>query len=177
MENARLSEKKWYGRRLLIFGLTCVVLSIYFFLPDLLTRKKSLMQVNGSVIYSNLVVEEVSNNSRFGLKSTSRRATLAFMLDGQSALFLLRENIGTDYEHPEYKKLLKRLRAAKQVVVWIKPSEEKIHTPKVFQIDIDNKTHLDFETIKCKNAWVFVFLITIGLLSVAVVLRRYPRKN
>lgn len=96
------------------------------------------------------------------------------MLDEQSALFLLRENIGTDYEHPEYKELLKRLRTSKQVTVWIKPSEEKIHTPKVFQIDIDNKTYLHFETIKYKNAWVFVFLITIGLLSVAVVLRGYP---
>jgi hypothetical protein len=177
MENERLSERKGYGRRLLLFGLTCVLLSITFFLPDLLTTKKSLLQKSGQLIYSDLVIDEVSSKNRIGVESKSKRATLIFMLEGQSQLFRLAENIGKDYDHIEYKKLLERLRAAQQVVVWIESSDEKIHEPKIFQVDIDDKTYLDFVTVKYKNIWIFACLMSIGLASMTVVLyKEYPEK-
>lgn len=171
MEGERISEKKWYGKRLLLFGLTCLILSITFFLPDLLTTKNSLLQISGQVIYSDLVIDEVSKG---------RRATLVFMLDGQTQLFRLVENIGKDYKHTEYKKLLERLRAAMQVVVWIKSSDKQIHEPKIFQVDIDNKTYLNFMAVKYKNAWLFAFIMFVGLTSMTVVLyklyKEYPKK-
>jgi hypothetical protein len=126
------------------------------------------LQIRGQVIYSDLVIDEVSK---------SRRATLVFMLDGQTQLFRLVENIGKDYEHIEYKKLLELLRAAKQVVVWIKSSDQQIHEPTIFQVDIDNKTYLDFVTVKYKNAWIFALIMFVGLTSMTVVLYKdYAKK-
>ncbi len=99
------------------------------------------------------------------------------MLDGQTQLFRLVENIGKDYEHTEYKKLLERLRTAKQVIVWIKSSDKQIHEPKIFQIDIDNKTYIDFVTVKYKNTWIFAFIMFVGLSSMTVVLyKEYSKK-
>jgi GH43 family beta-xylosidase len=142
-----------------------------------LTTKNSLSHLSGQVIYSDLAIDEVSSKNRIGVESKSKRATLVFMLKGQSQLFRLAENIGKDYDHIEYRKLLERLRAAQQVVVWIKSSDEQIHEPKIFQVDIDNKTYLDFVTVKYKNAWIFAFTMLVGLTSMTVVLyKEYPNK-
>ena len=147
--------------------------ALVFFLSDLLTTKDSLSPITGPLIYSDLVIDEVSNRNRIGIKNKSRRATLVFVLGGQSGLFKLVKNIGDDYDHPGYRKLLERLRASKQVVVWIKASDEGDHEPKIFQIDIDNKTQLDFVNVKYENIWAFVFMISIGLFWIAVVLYKW----
>lgn len=177
MKRESITDKKWYGRRLFLFGLTNVVASIIFFLPDLLTNKNSLLQISGKVIYSDLVIDDVSNRGKTGIESNSRRATLVFVLDGQNRLFKLVENIWEDYDHIEYKKLLEQLRVAKNVLVWIKSSDEQIHDPKIFQIDIDNKTVIDFVTVKYKDIWIFALLMFIGLTSMAVVLYKEYSKG
>jgi hypothetical protein len=177
VEKENVVKKRKSGRRLLVFGVTCLISAIAYFLPDLLTTKHSLLQIKGSVIYSDLVIDEVFNRNRIGIESKSRRATLVFILDGQSRLFRLVENIGKDYNHIEYKKLLERLRGSKQVVVWIKSSDEKLHEPKIFQIDIDNQTDFDFATVKYENIWIFLLLISFGLFCILIVLyKEYPKK-
>ena len=169
--------RKYHENRLLFFGLACLASAIYLIAPTIFTFKTSLTSIDGSLQNVDILIEEVSSRNRVGYEAKSRRATLYFTLIGINKRFELMENIGQDYRHEKFSSIKKRLKNSKQITVWIKKGEKEISKPKVFQIDIDNKTVLTFKEVKTEHSGIFVFLLILGLGSTGFVLwRRYPDK-
>jgi len=91
--------------------------------------------------------------------------------------FGLVENIGQDYYSKDYGDLLRKLWKGKNITVYVKDTEKDFHEPKVFQIDRDDLTILDFETVKSKNRWLTAFMLFMGLASIVLFIWfRYPDK-
>lgn len=102
--------------------------------------------------------------SRNNMSNTSE---LIFFLNKSNKQYKLTENIGDDYVNKEYEKISQQLKSADTVVVWIKKSEIDNPSPKVFQIDVDNaNTILSAENVRTEKAFVTVFLLMIGTISI-----------
>lgn len=169
--------RKYHENRLLFFGLACLACTIYIIVPTIFTFKTSLMRVDGRFQSADIMIEDVSSFNRAGYEAKTRKATLYFSLIGINKRFELMENIGQDYRHDKFSSIKKKLRNSKQITVWIKKGEKELSKPKVFQIDIDNRTVLTFNEVKTEHNGIFAFLLILGLGSTGFVLwRRYPDK-
>ncbi|AGA79487.1 hypothetical protein [Echinicola vietnamensis] len=129
-----------YWWRLLPFGVTCIIVPLYFNFQNLITTKNSLTEIKGKIRNSEVIVANVSSRSRLGYKTKSRKATLYFSLNEHQKLFKLVENIGQDYLHDEYNQISKLLNKSNSVVVWINQNELESNQPKVFQVDVNERT-------------------------------------
>lgn len=167
--------RKFHENRLLAFGIGCVAIALYFFIPDLLTTKSSLTALEGTIKSSKVYVENVSSRNRYGYEAKSRKANLIFYLNEYQKKFELSENIGQEYRSDEYNRLSKRLQNSNQATIWIKNSESNSWNPKVFQIDIDGETELEFESVRTEHGLIFILLLFLGLGSILFVLwRKFP---
>ncbi len=87
------------------------------------------------------------------------------------------ENIGQKYRHDKFSLLKSELKRGDNIRIWIKKNETDSIYPKVFRIDVDNRTVLSLEEVKSDSSLIFVFLVTLGLGSILFVLwTKYPDK-
>jgi hypothetical protein len=147
---------------MLAFGITCIILAFYINIENLLKTKNSLSQLKGTIKFSDVIVDNVSSRNRMGYEAKSRRATLYFSLNEHQKIFKLVENIGQDYSHEQYDHISKYLKNSENVTVWINTSELTNIEPKVFQIDVNEQTILDFNSIKIEHTGIFIFLLLLG---------------
>lgn len=170
--------KRFHERRLLIFGISCLAMAIYFFVPDLLTTKSSLAPLEGTIESAQYYVENVSSRNRIGYETKSKRAKLVFNLIEYQKKFELFENIGSENEHKKFRNLSNRLNKSKQATIWIRRSELDKWEPKVFQIDINGRTELEFNEVRTKNGYIFIFLFFMGTGSILLLMwRKYPERT
>lgn len=153
---------RYHGNRLLIFGLLVTGLGLYQF-TNLLTFKSQLTEIKGVLSSADVYVTTVTERSR-GTKS--QKSELIFYLSGRQQKFGLVENIGSNYKNLEFEQLRKSLRRADSVAVWVKQSEVENYEPKVFQIDADRKTILEFEKVRTKDSGLTLFLLFLGLSTI-----------
>ena len=170
-------RKKYYSNRMLAFGITIIVMVIYINYDALITSKNSLKQLKGTIDYCDISIEEVTSKGRFGTQNKSNKATLRFTLEEYQKLFQLRENISKSIVHPEYNRILISLKEADSVSVWINESHYQNYQPKVFQIDTDDKTVLEFQTVRSEHFGISIVLLFFGLLMALLGLRiRFPER-
>jgi hypothetical protein len=167
-----LGRKKYYENRLFLFGLTCIACAMYLFVPTIFTFKKSLISIDGKLNKVDIVIQDVSSSKGLGYQVKSRRAILFFSLDGVNKRFEVIKNIDRDHEHENISLIKTRLKNSEKVTVWIKESEIDSMNPKIFQIDIDNKTLLSLNDVKTEKLLAFIFLLLIGFGSSGFVLRK-----
>ena len=153
------SWSRYRRNRLLIFGLLLTGLGLYQF-SNLLTFKSQLTDIKGILSSAEVYVTTVTDGSR-GTKS--HKSELIFYLSGRQQKFSLVENIGNNYRNVEFEQLRKELRQTDSVAVWVKQREVDAYEPKVFQIDADQKTILEFEKVRTRDSWVTLFLLFLGL--------------
>lgn len=171
-------NKRHYWWRLLAFGVTCIVMSFYFNFQNLITTEKTLTELEGTIRNSEVIVDNVSSRNRMGHEAKSRRATLYFSLNEHQKIFKLVENIGQDYSHDEYNRISNLLKKSHSIVVWINQNELESNQPKVFQIDVDERTILDFSTVKAERSGIFIYTLLLGILTTGFALySRYPERT
>jgi len=157
-ENLNNERKKYYSSKLLVFGICCLISAFYFFFDSMGTNKGSLTTLPGTIKDFNIRIDNVSSRNRMGYEAKSRRATLFFSLNEYSKIFKLSENIGQKYYHQDYNRIVNFLKNSRTISVWIKKSDLQSIEPKVFQIDANDQTVLDFQTVKNEYSGVIAFL-------------------
>ncbi|MCE7056569.1 hypothetical protein LZF95_17935 [Algoriphagus sp. AGSA1] len=131
-----------------------------------------MTEVKGVIQNANASIKTVTEKSR-GTKS--QKSELIFYLFEKDQKFTLVKNIGNEYKDEEYQRILKDLKKADSVSVWVKKSETNLYQPKIFQIDADNKTTLQFERVRTENGGLFLLLFFMGLSSLILYFSRlYP---
>jgi len=166
-----LAKKKYnwwtrnYQNRLLIFGITLTGFGIYE-LPTILTFKSSLTQIKGTLRAADIYITNLADRHKY----ESRKSELIFYINGRQQKFYFSKNIGDKWRDEKYEKILKGLRRADTVTIWVKKNEIDIYEPKVFQIDTEKGTLLDYETVRTDKGPLTVFMLLLGLSSIAVFL-------
>jgi hypothetical protein len=107
----------------------------------------------------------------------SRKSELIFYINGLQQKFYLTEGIGEKWRNEKYTKILRGLKGADSVTVWVKKSELNEYEPKVFQIDNEKGTLLDFETVQDDKKPMFGLILLLGFASITAFLQfRFPDK-
>ncbi|MFB5647517.1 MAG: hypothetical protein ACE5RO_05195 [Candidatus Nitrosomaritimum yanchengensis] len=107
----------------------------------------------------------------------SQKSELIFYISGRQQKFRLVENIGNKYRNEEFEKIKKDLKRADSITVWVKQTELETYEPKIFQIDTERKTILEFERVRTKDSGLTLFLLFLGLGSLTFYFwTLYPEK-
>lgn len=160
-----------------MFGISSIVIAFYINFVNMITSEKSLIELQGTIRESQVLVVKVSSRNRYGYTSESRKASLLFTLNESSKLFKLVENIGQDYSHQEFNLISKSLENSKTISVWINKSQSENIEPKVFQIHADGRTLLDFQKVKNEHNSIFIYTLLIGIITLILALySKYPVK-
>ncbi len=154
------------GRLITLFllGVFLLVFSVKEFAVTW-TPKSSLTPVRGTLLNSETYVTTVISKNRrfFKHESKSQKSELIFYLFEFKNKFKLQENIGSNQRNAEYEKLKTKLDMADSVTVWVKKSETDYWEPTVFQVDADNHTILDLDTVRFKDRYLKTFLFILGI--------------
>ncbi len=150
---------------MLIAGLVMIGFGISL-LPIMLTSKSDLAQIKGTLRGAHIYITTAPG--RYG--NGGKKSELIFYLNGHLQKYALVEHIGGAYRNEEYEKILKGLQRADSISVWVRKREVDDYQPVVFQIDSDNKTLLDFKTVRRDKSPMTVFLLLTGLGSLFVYL-------
>ena len=156
------SWKRIYRNGLLIIGIMLTSFGIYE-LPNIWTFKSSLIQIKGTLLTADTYTTNVTDRRGH----SSRKSELIFYINESKQKYRFAENIGDNYVNDKYESILSGLKRADTVSVWIKKSEVEELEPKVFQIDNDKTTLLDFESVKTENSPITAFMLLFGLASIA----------
>jgi hypothetical protein len=142
-------------------------------LPSVLIFKSNLTRVQGTLRTADTYVTTVID--RRGHES--RKAELIFYLNERKQKFYLVENIDKKWRNEKYENILRGLKRAETITVWIKKSEMNDYQPEVFQIDDEKGTLLDFEVVREQKAPLVAFMLLLGIGSISVFLWfRFPGK-
>ncbi|WP_339786168.1 hypothetical protein [uncultured Imperialibacter sp.] len=170
-------HKKRYEWRILFYGVGCLISAFYLNFESIVTTRSSLTELSGSIRNSEILIDNVSRKGRLGNEVRSRRATLIFSLNEHQKLFKLRENIGHEFSNSEYDRLSRLLLNSESVSVWISESQVDSIEPKVFQIDVNGQTILDFDSVTSKYSAVSALLLFLGLGATGFALySKYPKR-
>lgn len=161
-----------YQNRLLIVGIMITCFGIYQ-LPTILTFKSSLTQIKGTLRSADTYVTSVTDRQGHD----SRKSELVFYINGRQQKFYFAENIGDEWRDKKYEKILQGLKRADTVTVWVRKSEVDDYQPEVFQIDNEQTTLLDFETVRTDKSPLTAFMLLLGFGSItAFIWFRFPDK-
>lgn len=145
---------------------------IYQF-STILTFKSSLTQIKGTLRAADTYVTNVTDRRGHD----SRKSELIFYINGRQQKFYFAENIDDEWSNTKYEKILQGLKRSDTVTVWVRKSEVDEYEPEVFQIDNDNTTLLDFETVRTEKSPLTAFILFLGLGSITAFLWfRFPDK-
>lgn len=145
---------------------------IYQF-PTILTFKSSLTQIKGTLRAADTYITNVTDRRGHD----SRKSELIFYINGRQQKFYFAENIDDEWSNTKYEKILQGLKRSDTVTVWVRKSEVDEYEPEVFQIDNDNTTLLDFETVRTEKSPLTAFILLLGLGSITAFLWfRFPDK-
>lgn len=150
---------RYHRNNLLIFGLLVTGFGIYQFSTSL-TFKSQLSEIKGVLSSADTYVTTVTERRR-GTKS--QKSELIFYISGRQNKFRLVENIGNDYRNEEFENIKRDLRQADSITVLVKKTEIEAYEPKVFQIDTERKTILQFEKVRTKDSGITLFLLFLGI--------------
>ena len=154
-----------YQNRLLIVGIMLTGFGIDQF-PTILTFKSSLTQIKGTLRAADTYVTNVTDRRGHD----SRKSEFIFYINGRQQKFYFAENIGDKWSNAKYEQILQGLKRSDTVTVWVRKSEVDEYEPEVFQIDNDNTTLLDFETVRTDKSPLTAFLLLLGLGSITAFL-------
>jgi len=153
--------KKIYRYVLLVVGLISAGLAISL-LSTIWTPKSSLVKISGRLTGASTYVT-TSSDSR---GNASQRSELVFFLEGHDQKYSLVENTGDQVTNVAHDEILRALRSAETVDVWLRKRETVAYAPKVFQIGTDRNIVLAFEDVRTKERSIAVFLFIVGLGSI-----------
>jgi hypothetical protein len=145
----------------LLFGIVLTGVGIYP-VSKIWINKSDLIHLKGRLGSARTYVSMVfSESSRYPNRTTrSQKSELIFHLKEYEQEYYLAEYIGDHYINEDHEAILKGLREADSVSVWIRKNEEHVWRPQIFQIDNDVATLLPFKHLHVNPATVF--LIGIG---------------
>lgn len=156
----------------MIFGIMLTIGGIYF-LQDSMAIKSRLIELKGTICSADTYTE--TNTDRNG--HSSQKSELIFYLNEHRKKFYMAHNIGDDYYDKEYERILKQINRAEFISVWIRPRDSDDFQPKIFQITSGGNIILDFDDVRTEKSTVTLFMLIIGLGSIAMFLYlRFPEK-
>ncbi len=150
-----------------LFGLFAIGVILLFIAIKLLTTistsKNSLTPISGTLENCDIYITTVSSKNRYNYEAISQKSELIFYFTEFKKKFSISENIGSDYQNKDYNNIKAKLKSADSVTVWIKASELETWEPKIFQINADKETVLEFESVRFKESPLAIFLLILGL--------------
>lgn len=164
---SRAAYRKWsirnYQNRLLIFGIVALCGSVYL-MQDSMVSKGDLIKLEGTLHTANIYSETVTG--RYG--RSSKKSELVFYLKGQNRRFRLVHNIGDSRADSEYNTILRELKAARALSVYVRSADSTAYEPKVFQITDGKNTILDFEKVRTERSTVTFVIFIAGLCAMGL---------
>ncbi|MBN7810428.1 hypothetical protein J0A68_05645 [Algoriphagus sp. H41] len=149
-----------YLFRILALGIVSSGIALYL-LFSLLTFRSELIEVEGVIDTANSYITTVVDSRG----NKSRKSELVFFLVDKKQKFRLVRNIGGKFVDEEHSFLLRNLKRVDSVSVWVKKSELDSYEPKIFQIDIADRTILEFEKVRTQHGGLFLLFSLLGLSS------------
>jgi hypothetical protein len=149
--------KTVYTIRLLLFGFLTLSFGLYLSSQSWVWRS-DLVPVSGKLSSAEIYSTNVESRG-----TRSRKSELIFFLVGIHQKFRFSQNIGEKYGNPFYYKIQEGLYAARTVTVYIRPSELQEYEPKVYQIDTDRGTLIDFESIRTEDSSLAILMLVLGV--------------
>ncbi len=131
------------------------------------TTKSSLIELKGTLRKSSTYISTV-NSPRYGSDHYSQKADLIFRLNEHSKEFVLAENIGSSHIHGGQEEINRGLLRADSISVWIRKRELDERRPKVFQIETNLGTLLEFDTVRYEHRSVATFMGIFGVLLIGI---------
>jgi hypothetical protein len=147
---------------LFLIGVITLVFAIER-LTIMLTSRATLTPIKGTLENCYIYITTVSSKTKYNYEAISQKSELIFYLIEFKIKFALVENIGSDYRNKEYEDIQSKLKRADSVTVWIKKSELEYWEPKIFQIDADKETVLEFQNVRFKERTIVFFLLLFGI--------------
>jgi len=135
-------------------------------LPTIWAFRSNLVPIKGTLRAADTYVTRVSDWRRH----ESRKSELIFYLNGRQQKFYLAENIGAEWRHERFEKMVQGLKSAGTITVCVKKRDLNKYEPEVFQIDNDRTTILDFETVRTGKSLLTAVMLILGTGSVAAFL-------
>jgi hypothetical protein len=166
-------EKNYCARKLLWFGIACIVCAFYFFAPTLFTSEKSLIRTSGNVENVKAFYTRVSSKGHKSIKSE-----LFLKIENDKRDYKLAKNIGQSRNNEKYEFIEKELKKSGKTNIWIKKSQQSNIEPEVFQITTgENKVLYDMDDVKSELKFLFPFLLIMGFFGIGVyVNHKYPNR-
>ena len=153
--------RKIYRYKLLVVGLISAGLAISL-LSTIWTPKSGLVKISGRLTGASTYVTTASDSRG----NASQRSELVFFIEGYDQKYSLVENIGDQVTNVAHEEILRALRSAETVDVWLRKREAVAYAPKVFQIGTDRGIILAFEDVRTNDRPIAVFLFIAGLGSI-----------
>jgi hypothetical protein len=147
---------------LLLSGITATTIAILLF-RTVFTFEFMLAPIKGTINNATTYITTETSRSRYGQERKGQKSELIFHLRGKTTQFQLRRNIGNAFIDEEYESILKELKLAHNVTVWVRKSELDETEPEIFQIEADNTIILPHETVRTENFFPAFLLLVFGL--------------
>jgi len=160
----------------MIMGVMLFGFGIYN-IPPLWKTHSDLVPLKGSLRSANIFIITHPNQDKLGFEHPSQSVQLIFYLSEYGKKFIVSENVGNEYYSNRLDKMLKMLRKAREITVWIDKDQLSELAPEIYQLDKDGKTIMDLESIKSEKRPKAIFFILGGLICLGLFFGlKYPEK-
>jgi hypothetical protein len=151
-----------YTVRTLFIGLILLLLGLYQ-LSYLTITKAQLMPIKGTFFAGNNILSKHITQNKSGPKTKYNRIDLVFYISNSRYQFNIFENVDHKTYSHKLDQILMKLKQARSLIIWIKPSDAYKICPEVFCIENDkNEVILDLNTIKKEHQTAAMFALIIG---------------
>jgi len=136
------------------------------------TGASDLIPISGKLDTAYLNIATVaSTNVGKGISYTShsQKATLTFRIKGYEQIYSIKKNIGDRSDDENYNQVLRGLKEANLVSVWIKKKDSLETNPDVWQVYSDKTPLMTLKAVKEKDLPVVIFLFILGALCLALI--------
>ena len=98
----------------------------------------------------------------------SHKSELIFQLKEYTQEYYLAENIGDRSVDGKYEDILRGLKKADSLFVWVKKTDENIWHPQIFQIDGDDTTLLKLHHLHIENNPAVMVMLVVGIFLIII---------
>lgn len=157
-----------YQNKLSIAGVAAILISLFLFGPVAIININMLIPLEGTIKTTNSSEGISTNKDRYGHETYKRFSTLVFSLNEFKKNFIVSGGSANPLYngYTESDKIESYLKGSNKVIVWIKRWDETQVEPKVFRIDIDGRTELNFETDRSRAQKALIFMLIFGVICI-----------
>lgn len=161
--------------KLLIFGIALLLVGC-FNIPKLFVNHNSLAKIEGTINNVSVEIEKHSSRNRYGVEETNHKSILVFDLKEFYRDFQFVEHVGYSKYNSTFNNLKYKLQTSKKVKIFIKRNEYENYRPKIYRMDINDKTVVSLNSVRFENILMILTSLTFGILIIRRYLKKHPEQ-